>query len=1082
MTELLIKESENNDLKLGKALFILLNDQKSSNTSNKQYAIKEATVDADMNDSTSTLKLAFNAIDMSLKVNSIDSMSTILECLSSKFIEIVSAHKHLTYEFINRLLLSHSDTTESQRIPIPQHHFKCYRLFRYLLQNHFDCLFECLQSIFTNINIESTKQLKSQLLDILIIFSNYICIFTINSDVKNSTTLLNYKTILASANKLYSIISIFTTTTKTPQQQQYKLPTRLSTQSSDTYINLMVYILIHLKNDLPTLVNNNQIHEILSSIVNSIKEFINELNHWNKPTQTMLIFSFGLVTKTFDSIALRLHKFNETDFENIISLMIQILPLLYYNYSLSTKNQLLSKYTKQLLCCCVNNNNQFQIYQLCYSIFIILGNLSEKNLNNFIKERFDDISEISVNLMQYTDENIQIFNSKFIEFIFNIKILDTTWSSFDTILSIIDNSQTIPLPLVELIGSSICKYPQILLNRVISRLKESDTFINQQDRDSTVDHRIENSLLILSKVFEINPNFTMDNYQLNNDIMNHLLPFLKESIHYRTAAAKLLKYLDIPIVIYHLLPMIFSANDKESQGSIRAFLSLFEITSKQYVTFELYLETLLSNISVFNDIIINNSNNNNNNNITPNDIFDIDDTSSTNNEMVKSPLNNMVGNSKNLDKLMDLLAKIVDTINEYNGNWSELLQLLLIKLYSNSKDTRLFKMLPVILPRINQKSVLYNYLVPSILSKLESQESILEGTQKDDNASDEEYIFKLLTPMLILNATLKESWSQLKVSQVEDRLFHQLKLRLFHSTLMLQIRKLSSDCISYLPLEYSAGELLERLHQLVTGTNINEMILDIKLIIFIYCNIYLNNLQKISMGFSSRVLAELELLLKVSIKDTNEQMKLNNALSDLLAFIIRSVITKTTPPISITSQQVQNSPVSITKVTEKLSDLLPTVFRILQMKTSLYTQDIDMVLVNSLTIVSRLLGDLELHIYSKLTFPMLIKTYFNVDSNMTKALIIQTLYSVIYKLVDYQLEEYSLDLFDLCESSLKSSDNTLKLSGLKLVASLMKSSPATLFQSTDNIQAIYQLLLKSSTNLENPDIRKLSGDLINLFK
>ncbi|EAL61074.1 hypothetical protein DDB_G0292800 [Dictyostelium discoideum AX4] len=137
----------------------------------------------------------------------------------------------------------------------------------------------------------------------------------------------------------------------------------------------------------------------------------------------------------------------------------------------------------------------------------------------------------------------------------------------------------------------------------------------------------------------------------------------------------------------------------------------------------------------------------------------------------------------------------------------------------------------------------------------------------------------------------------------------------------------------------------------------------------------------------------------------------------------------------------------------------------------------------------------SLKYYSNYILGLLIKIYFIDNGSIVDIRVrcstLFTMFNIIVKLdesnndndreyIDQSLKANSDDLYDVCSDSLQSSNPNLKLLGLRLLGSLMKT-PTILFSSDSNVKEIRYLLTLLSSD-SSKDVSTLSLNLLNLLK
>ncbi|KAF2071023.1 hypothetical protein CYY_007666 [Polysphondylium violaceum] len=1135
------------DLKLGKSLYIALNEdyrtqhkissskiQLNSNSKDNQDDHSSGGFNNDnLFSSSSNWNTAIEAIERSIQINAIDSMKSVLYSISNKYQEIGTNSKtNWKLDFIP-LLSNHHKSSSGQKVKLelpPTQYYTSLRLFQYISNNHQSLLYKSILNIIKNnnnnddnqdtttttISTPYSKEDKKTILDLFNCLTNYLLITQINSS--NNNTNSNSSKIEQDLNCVSEILSFcidkIIVDYNTTDDKGMILPTLFTITACDLIITLLLINLDLIQQSISgndDHDNNDKSYQMLTVFLKLVLSFVNNIEKWYNIHKPLLAWSIERIKHLSTTILLSLT--NDSDyFKHVYNTFTRILPLFYQKYPI-TKIQLLNQYIDKIESIESNNNSVQQLddaYLYCLSIFIILGTLSEKNLNTYISEKKDNMSSILSILTQYQDSEIQLFISKFMEFIFHIKLnIDSNgnFETIDTLLLIIDHPDnlhsTIPESLIQVLSSSIAKYPQILFKKVLSLLKSlpikqdiapSDEKIQEINEDDN-DYRIENTLSILSKTFQLNP-ILLDqlDQDVSIDLVNLLIPLLSASHQYRFKASLLLANIDPYLIIDNVLDIMlesFTNNDhKALSGSIDAFVQTFVSThpnSNPSFVFDTFLQKLLGESDNNNYLIENNHNSNNN----PSTIGISSNSNQSNN---------------NNEKLLDIFPKISESINNSDKKfdiWKVVTKVFLIKYYANSKESVFSKALKVILKYIPD-DICILIIFPNTLEKFLLQSNLINN---NSNSTSESFIFSMLSPILVLRTTINNIYTYLKQQQLDNNnqilvqdIIQQLFIRFSMSSLLPNIRNLCAESIGFFPIKYWIDEMITLYDQQtqLTITNIKN-----------------GEIDKSNLTFSRLILSSLVIGYTISPKEIVQLPNATNSITsnihwffslqfqsfkiepdiqdyiakirgssiDIIALLIRSCLSTSIETITINHIKKVGIPNNLLEIKNNF-EIVPMILKSALNNSLVYNGFGQRpILLDILTNVAHLITEQkEATTYSKYISPILIKFYFIREiGNGFKSSLINTLCLVFFKGVDY--EPFSEDLYEMAITSMKSNDENLRESGIKIIGILMKSMSSSIL-SPDRMREI-EFILKSFNNHNSgatDKTKESANKILQLFK
>ncbi|GAM20708.1 hypothetical protein SAMD00019534_038830 [Acytostelium subglobosum LB1] len=1042
--------------KLGKSLFILLDDR-SDNTNNKLNDKK----DKDVSSLTSSeLQLCFQSIDSNIEQDQSstnNSNSTTLQVIESIAKAFVEQHKIHFKQYdirqctLNRLVVNDK---EQQQLVVdnvhtpPASYFRVQRLFNYLMTHHQTSFWNALtEQLVANLK-HSDNDSRRQLLDVIMMVSHMI-LASDKWSLQNDIILDHVMPQLINTIRLFG--------QPDPATEGGVQPTRLAVGASDLALSISIAIL-----QCKTAANVEQTIKLL----NFVKEVTQCLSSWSHRQH--------LLRYALDHLVDFIKQMSPVEVSNLSQCLVwyqHVLPLLYFQMSTPTKSCITSmesliNQSINTLITMSGQSDQLQdgdsnqvikvidvIDLCCITMFLLIGCQSQRRQQDIITRYNDELVDISSFLIQFPEPTIQSYCVKLLELLFPLtssRLHGTggvgTMDIFTTMLS---ETDALPRPLVHFIASTLSKH-----NTQLGHLLE---LINSY-------HSI-NVQLVLKELCTISPLQFIN----NESQANHIHPLI-------------------------LLPTLLRNTINNNQSKLDPLIiNIFTKHKMTSVAFDQLLDILITN--------------------------KID-------EDWKG--GEVTLDSKASDKLMTLVTTISSKLDA--KTWKQILPVFVIKWWANARDTTMSKILQRMLPSIDTDT-LGHLMIISIRDRMQQQQLVL-GTSGQTQGQEETTVFQLLSPLLLLKMCLKElllggkrdqSWRNTDCRRVElDQVYAMLIYRVVskNAALLVEIQRLAAECISNLPSIYWLQSVSESLERMVIQLTVNNDRVDVdtqtaKLLLFTLCNgclVQYNNILMVKDGdgtFIHRLATVVWKVITCSNTprlhiDDAEFKKLQLGAGDLLAFMTKPLFSSNIIIKPLTSEAIRASRLDTLDQAHTINDLLITQFKLLFSRdpASHMTRTKQLVL-NSLMTLAKLLDDHECQTFQAAVFTPLIRLYFHLQQQLEQhmpegtswtttssnvigimANIIQILFTVTMKLHEYQLAPHGDDLFDMVVDAIgKQPSAMLKLSGLRLLGTMMKSAPGVLFSSPTRLVQVSSILMeRAASSNTDQDTKALAVQLLDILK
>ncbi|EGG15259.1 hypothetical protein DFA_10093 [Cavenderia fasciculata] len=835
-------------------------------------------------------------------------MISIIEAMTRSFIDI---HKHefkkstLVDDTIIGITLDNQSASAASTTTTFKQYYRPLILFRYLYNNHLERFFKSINRIITNLVDDS---LKRKALDTILLLKYFMSYQQQRGSVAgHSLTIRQYL--------LEPIVEMVIPNSLVKQQ-----PTKLSIDTADCFISSSLNIL------------NDQFN-IDQSFLNTLTSFIDHLLLWYSNVQS----------KSLYCIAIRMLKeyINHCD-EACESkeFYIGILPLLYFQYSLSTKDKLVEYYLKLLL------NDDERIDYCCISFILILGLLSEKKMNQFKNDNVDKLLIVSYHLAQYNNEKrTKHYCSILIGITFSLNLNSDNNDgdrTIENIISMVLSKQEEPNnATLNFIAKSIITNQSLLYHFVSTMETISNT---------------SNSLLLLEYLIKV-PSIVLkfnDNI-LFEKLLNQLLKILyKQDKEFTKRIQIIFNGLEVNQLTRKLIFLIINdtTNDQEKLVLENTLSSLLEFNTMS--VFELFIDLVLHNEIDSNET---------NDDISPSNLlFDS-----------KQPITTTI----DINQLLNLIPSIFKNI----------------KWFSNPKDGNLTKILQKLLSLVKSSFIVEHLLD---ISRLKMDQQMIVG---NDSEFQEHEIFQILSPILFLKSLLKHIHQQKQTNGdhqnalisggdrilVVDQLYQLLSKRIRSNNLLMDIRKLSSECCSYFPCIYWVPTSLSMLsnENITMAINKDSSIVTMKLVMFSLCNsLLLNGVEMEPFIHSVAQVVDTLFHLQQVVGSTAEEIKkLQMGAGDCLAFMVcASVNDEGYLWKTFSFDLIHKSGMSQIKDIKSVHQALPTILKILKTPDSI-TATVTPMLYYTLLTVTKVLQVESLVKVSKSIIPSLVNIFSSDHNN-----------------------------------------------------------------------------------------------------
>eukprot|EP01080_Neovahlkampfia_damariscottae_P000814 gene814-9064_t len=385
--------------------------------------------------------------------------------------------------------------------------------------------------------------------------------------------------------------------------------------------------------------------------------------------------------------------------------------------------------------------------------------------------------------------------------------------------------------------------------------------------------------------------------------------------------------------------------------------------------------------------------------------------------------------NKNEEKKLELSQQILNFIPEWGQKISKITQEKILKftikkIFSNPSDALLIH----VMTRISSIKGIESHS-ELIFKKIFEQTKIIDS----NNA------FEFISPLLILKTLPLGCF---RYESVEQKKVFQYCFEMQKESIN-EIKKLSAEIVSRFPVEMGFELSFNTFSEKIKSKDYDEA----KVYLFSLCNMVLIS---------------------------NSHLELFQQSSDYI-FNIFNI-----PCESISIQKVQLGCIDYIAAIVMKDLNQPLLLKVLDLLNSNQSDSLSVLMCHIITSTTRLLSKSEIIKFSEKVMKTLIKTALEY-SNQVKCSSLQALLHLSFQLKS-SIFPYSATLFMVIISSLKSFDSNVKLTGLKLLSSLLVSRDDILNDHMKQFEEIHKLLISLSMIDENVEVRKLAENLVSLFQ
>ncbi|KAI3679664.1 hypothetical protein L2E82_51062 [Cichorium intybus] len=681
-------------------------------------------------------------------------------------------------------------------------------------------------------------------------------------------------------------------------------------------------------------------------------------------------------------------------------------------------------------------------------LLLLLGQFTSKQFDTAMSEHRLDITRVVASQLSSADDDVIdgavsilkaiIFGTNHVAFGHNIADSKQMNSMLPLLLNLLDERDGTARAVVTLIAEycsmSADKY---CLEEILKRLGNEN--IAQR----------RNALDVVSEVILISSNSeaTLSN-SVWQDIANHLLDCLKDEENIiREDATRLLKLIDPSLVLPELVNLIYSSNATLHSSAVTTLLVVLTYNNHKPEVVSMLLDCL-SNLNASSD--------------------------------------NQKGLKLDADRVLKLIPKWSSSVT----NWKLFAGPLVDKMFADPSNPIIVKFLSYI---SDELAGVVDLVFQQILLHTESQTEIDESFLSELNISSTENDIKLqhslfdrLCPLLIIRLLPLKVFNNLKSSLVYGNLLSKNNaindISESSQSIAALLFKRAFNKLEFEDVRKLSAELCGRLHpnvlfptvssELEHATNDHD-ILKIKACLFSICtSLVVRGMESAGHPSMSQIKQAIETILLWPSTDGDEISKAQHGCIDCLAITVCTELQDPKPPKKSDTCTFQSY------VVDQLTCDDPKLISVNQNHISKkQLLSFRLCMANVLISACQKVSDFGKKPFASKILPRITRSISNVKEPEIRSAYIQILFSIVYHLKSVVLP-YSSELLKVSLESLKHGSEMERMSGGKLLASLMASEEVIVQSISEGLLEARTLLSSISQTDSSLGVRQLCTQLV----